>query len=85
MKPPALALLVATVAAAGLSAIAVVGAPESSAKPRNGNCANSYQTMSDSADIAQAAYAERDEKAGDDWMRTYFAASRFYNRYCQGQ
>jgi hypothetical protein len=40
--------------------------------------------MSDSADMAQAAYAQGDEAGGDSWMAVYNAASANYDRWgCQ--
>jgi hypothetical protein len=79
-------LLGTTFALAALSAsIAGITAGAASALPREGvRCAGSYQTMSDSLDLAQAAYAQGDYAASDDWMKTYDAASRFYSTNCGG-
>lgn len=62
--------------------IAGITAGVADAKPREVNCAGVYQVMSDSADLAQAAYAQGDQRGGDSWMKQYYAASRNHDRYC---
>lgn len=82
MKHPIPALLVATVAAAGLSAIAAVGAPETSAKPRTVNCLASGQAIDDSYNMHIRAKAAGDVKAAKEWYRQYQRAQAFYDRNC---
>jgi hypothetical protein len=78
-------LLGTTFTLVALSAsIAGVTAGTADARPREGSCAAIYQTMSDSIDMAQAAYAQGDEAGSDSWMAVYNAASANYDRLgCQ--
>jgi hypothetical protein len=69
--------------AAALSASGVVGlSATANAVPREPNCIAIKQTMSDSADMAQAAYSQGDERGGDSWMDIYWRASANADRYC---
>jgi hypothetical protein len=70
--------------AAALAAPGVVGltAATATAVPREPNCIVIKQTMSDSADMAQAAYSQGDERGGDSWMDIYWRASANADRYC---
>ena len=74
---------VATMAVAA-AAVGVVGLTSATANavPREPNCIAIKQTMSDSADMAQAAYSEGDERGGDSWMDIYWRASANADRYC---
>jgi hypothetical protein len=60
----------------------VVLAATANAVPREPNCIAIKQTMSDSADMAQAAYSQGDERGGDSWMDIYWRASANADRYC---
>jgi hypothetical protein len=75
-----------TAAATLASALAVPGivglTATANAVPREPNCIVIYQTMSDSADMAQAAYSQGDERGGDSWMDIYWRASSNHDRYC---
>jgi hypothetical protein len=64
------------------ASIAGITAGVADAKPREVNCTGIYQVMSDSADMAQAAYSQGDEAGGDSWMDIYSRASRNHDRYC---
>lgn len=76
-------LLGTTFALAALSAsIAGITAGSASALPREGTCAASAQVMEDSLDMAQAASAQGDYAASNDWLKTYDAAQRFYSTNC---
>jgi hypothetical protein len=76
-------LLGTTFALLALSAsIAGVTAGTADARPIAGSCDAIYQSMSDSADMAQAYYADGDEAMGDSWMRIYWMASRNYANKC---
>jgi hypothetical protein len=76
-------LLGTTFALVALSAsIAGITAGTADAMPREGSCARIYQTMSDSIDMAQAAYAQGDQAGVDSWMAVYESASANYDRYC---
>jgi hypothetical protein len=68
--------------AAALSVSGVVASATANAVPREPNCVVIYQTMSDSADMAQAAYSQGDERGGDSWMDIYWRASSNHDRYC---
>jgi hypothetical protein len=78
-------MLGATFAFVALSAsIAGITTGVADAKPREVNCTGIYQAMSDSADMAQAAYAQGDHAAAASWERQYWRASKNYSRYCHG-
>lgn len=69
--------------AGALAVTGVVGlTATANAVPREPNCIAIKQTMSDSADMAQAAYSQGDERGGDSWMHIYWQASSNADRYC---
>jgi hypothetical protein len=72
----------ATIAAALAGPSAVLLTATANAVPREPNCIAIKQTMSDSADMAQAAYSQGDERGGDSWMDIYWRASANADRYC---
>jgi hypothetical protein len=76
------AVVLSASAVGGIGAVAVVTAGTADAMPREAQCIVIYQVMSDSADMAQAAYAQGDEAGGDSWMDIYFGASQNHDRYC---
>jgi hypothetical protein len=61
---------------------AVAGLTVATANAKPDRCAAIYQAMSDSLDLAQAAHAQGDTANENDWMRTYYTASRNYARMC---
>jgi hypothetical protein len=76
-------LTAAATLAAALAVPGVVGlTATANAVPREPNCIAIKQTMSDSADMAQAAYSQGDERGGDSWMDIYWRASANADRYC---
>ena len=49
---------------------------------REPNCVAIYQTMSDSADMAQPRIRRATSAGGDSWMDIYWRASSNHDRYC---
>jgi hypothetical protein len=73
---------VAAMSAAIAVPVAGLTAATAGAVPREPNCIAIKQAMSDSADMAQAAYSQGDERGGDSWMDIYWRASSNADRYC---
>lgn len=65
-----------------LASIAGITAGTADAKPREVNCIGVEQVMTDSLDLAHAAYSQGDQRGGDLHMRQYASASKNYARYC---
>ena len=74
--------VVALSATAIALAVAAMTAAPANAKPRESNCAGIATAMDTSIDMAQAAYADGEEREGDSWMRIYWNASANWKRYC---
>ncbi|GES12315.1 hypothetical protein Amac_059120 [Acrocarpospora macrocephala] len=58
-----------------------VAATSSAAQARPSVCAAIWQAMSDSLDMASDAYEHGDSAGGDEWVDTYWMASRNYKRF----
>jgi hypothetical protein len=64
------------------ASIAGITAGVADAKPREVNCIVLNQVADASWDVAQAAYAQGDDAAGDSHFADYLAAQENIDRYC---
>ena len=82
VRNAAVALGMSAAALVGVGAVGLASAGSAGAVPREPSCVRIYQTMSDSVDMAQAAYSQGDEQGVNSWMDIYYRASANYDRYC---